>query len=566
MRRLILPILLLLAGTLPAQKPGEIPSLDLYYYVQARRERADTLAQAGKTGEALALLRATIDSLKSPGVLLMAQGWSPLQSRTANVEYDVMMIQLQQGDTTAAVTTFRRVVRAGGGPVYLDFLKQDSTRLPALRRWPAFRQLELELTRTRDRWNNTAFAAPWTSQLSQAERVAGLSVVWAEARHGYIDFRRIPELDWDSLYVATIDEVIRTPDTWEYYKVIRRFIARLRDSHTNLSLPAAIVDSLWTRPAIETRKVEDEVVVIEVADPAVSALGVKRGDRIAAIDGIPVERYVADSVDPYVAWASPQDRAVRDYFYELLRGPRDRPVRLTLVTGNAAPRTVSVPRRRSAGITPVPMVEARRIEGDLAFVSLRSMDDERYVAQFDSALASLGAVKGVIIDVRDNGGGNSSIGWNILARFLKAPVPLSLAEGMTYSALERARGRIATAPIFSTLDSMPPDSARHLDLPLVVLIGPKSFSAAEDFAVVVDQAGVPLIGMPTGGSTGQPMSFRLPGGVWARVRAKHDTYADGREFIGIGIQPTIRVPETLAALRAGRDEALERAVAYLRGR
>ena len=56
-----------------------------------------------------------------------------------------------------------------------------------------------------------------------------------------------------------------------------------------------------------------------------------------------------------------------------------------------------------------------------------------------------------------------------------------------------------------------------------------------------------------------PMSFDLPGGGSARICVKWDSYPDGREFVGKGIQPTIPVVATVADVRSGRDPVLERA-------
>lgn len=100
--------------------------------------------------------------------------------------------------------------------------------------------------------------------------------------------------------------------------------------------------------------------------------------------------------------------------------------------------------------------------------------------------------------------------------------------------------------------------------PVAVLIGPQTFSAAEDFLVSYDlmKRGL-IIGEASGGSTGQSLSLKLPGGGSARICIKRDTYPDGRAFVGTGIMPTIDVKSTVADLRNGRDVVLERAIAEL---
>jgi C-terminal processing protease CtpA/Prc len=73
-----------------------------------------------------------------------------------------------------------------------------------------------------------------------------------------------------------------------------------------------------------------------------------------------------------------------------------------------------------------------------------------------------------------------------------------------------------------------------------------------------------IVGEPSGGSTGQPLFFKLPGGGTARVCTKADTYPDGRQWVGKGVQPTLPVAPTVADMQQGRDTVLEAAVTALK--
>lgn len=93
------------------------------------------------------------------------------------------------------------------------------------------------------------------------------------------------------------------------------------------------------------------------------------------------------------------------------------------------------------------------------------------------------------------------------------------------------------------------------DKPVVVLINEGTFSAAEDFCVGFRtmKRGT-IIGTPTGGSTGNPIPFELPGDGWLQVCSKKDTYPDGTEFVGIGILPDIEVKETISSYLSAQDD------------
>ncbi|HEX7756078.1 MAG TPA: S41 family peptidase, partial [Niabella sp.] len=101
-------------------------------------------------------------------------------------------------------------------------------------------------------------------------------------------------------------------------------------------------------------------------------------------------------------------------------------------------------------------------------------------------------------------------------------------------------------------------------VPTVLLTGNNTASAAEDFLIAADdQKHMIRMGEPSFGSTGQPLVFDLPGGGSARVCTKKDTYPDGREFVGYGVQPHIKITPGIKDYLSGKDVVLEEAVSYL---
>jgi C-terminal processing protease CtpA/Prc len=195
-----------------------------------------------------------------------------------------------------------------------------------------------------------------------------------------------------------------------------------------------------------------------------------------------------------------------------------------------------------------PGVTERRLTGNVGYVAINNFEQDSIVPWFDAAMARLGGVRALIIDVRHNGGGNSDPG-NQIVRRLSTRVSLT-AEAWTRAYLPAIRawgmgvGRHWFAP-----DTLAPHPDIHYGMPVALLVGPATFSAAEDFTVAFRQMGRGF--------------FALPGGGSARVRTKHDRFADGTEFTGVGIQPDILVRPTVAGVRAGRDEVLEAAVKAL---
>jgi C-terminal processing protease CtpA/Prc len=101
--------------------------------------------------------------------------------------------------------------------------------------------------------------------------------------------------------------------------------------------------------------------------------------------------------------------------------------------------------------------------------------------------------------------------------------------------------------------------------PLVVLTGPGTFSAAEDFLVPLQYAKrAILVGEKTAGSTGNPIRIPLPGGGMFMVVSKRDMFPDGREFVGIGISPDLEVHPTQKDLLKGTDPVLQKGIDVIR--
>jgi C-terminal processing protease CtpA/Prc len=71
-----------------------------------------------------------------------------------------------------------------------------------------------------------------------------------------------------------------------------------------------------------------------------------------------------------------------------------------------------------------------------------------------------------------------------------------------------------------------------------------------------------IVGGATAGTNGNIATFTTPGGFTVRFTGMRVTRHDGRSpHHLLGVQPDVKVAPTLAGLRAGRDEVLERGLA-----
>ena len=182
-------------------------------------------------------------------------------------------------------------------------------------------------------------------------------------------------------------------------------------------------------------------------------------------------------------------------------------------------------------------------------------------AALDSIFADTRGWKGLVIDVRVNGGGADPLGLAIAARLATEP----------YTAYAKvARGDPKDpAKLTDPQPSVVQPSARPgWHGAVVELTSRYSVSAAETFtqALMGRKPAIPRVGENTQGVFSDVLGRVLPNG-W-RMGLPNELFLNGekKSYDGPGIPPTVAVPTfTKADLEAGRDPGLERAMALVRG-
>ena len=426
--------------------------------------------------------------------------------------------------------------------------------------------------------------------LTDEDKIAGLALVWQEANYNFAFFDLAPDLDWDAEFARAIGRVMATESDYAYIREIQRFVALLGEAHTNVEPGKVIRARYGGHPAVELEEIERKAVVVNTS---VDLSGkIPLGSVIVEVDGIPVDRYLRERVFPYMS-ASTQHylwrQSIRGQAWRnvgLLIGEVDSIVEIGIETPGGEARQISLRRLTKRGaiewVQPLrresPMLTFTRLDGDILYFALNTFNDEKIVTQFEAHLDDLESARAVVLDIRNNQGGNSLNGWYIGRYFSDTPLEVSHWKTRTHTAAFKAWGRFSKDPErqahaamdawyepseFSSID--PPE--RTFVLPVAVLTGSSTYSAAEDFLSFMRAApNCFFVGGPSAGSTGQPLAFEIPGGAWVGITSKRDSMPDGTEFVGYGVMPDIEVSQSLVAYREGRDPVLERAVEALEER
>lgn len=389
-------------------------------------------------------------------------------------------------------------------------------------------------------------------------KMLGLARLWEGVNRWFV-FRDKMTVNWDSLYVATMPEMLAAKTPQEWTAVLDKMVAHAHDGHT---LVYSYSDERCT-PPFSTVMIDGKVYVREVYD---NDLGVLPGERITAIDDCPVLDYADKNVIPYIASSTPQwtIHQAFDGGGLLRRLPADT-VRLTLSDGKKI--EYAVRKYQNVRINSDKSIfKLTKITPDILVLKISSFMDNDFKHQFANIYDTIYASKALIIDVRDNAGGNSGNSDFIIRMICHDSIPTAtwtspviipafVSWGQTRDSYKGGGSKMAPftdVPLYTK--------------PIVVLANRGTFSAAEDFVSLFRGAkrGI-VIGTPTGGSTGNGVRVELiPHHSMANICSKHDISPDGTEFVGIGHLPDIHIEETWESIFLhNTDAATTEAISYL---
>jgi tricorn protease len=354
-------------------------------------------------------------------------------------------------------------------------------------------------------------------------------------------------LDWEAISASYADLASQTRTSQAFNRVVDQLFGEVNGSHTGIS---GGFDHNGPRSGmgylgVETRPVERgyEVTAVLPDGPADKKEGgLETGDVIVAVDGVALAREGTSVRELRGVMGLTYGREI---LVDILRNGEDRVVLLEPIsygTRRSLARAAELAARRD---------EVAALSNDrLGYLHIRGMSMPS-VHEFEQDLYAAAHDKdGLIIDVRDNGGGFTT---DILLASLTAP-----AHAFT---VPRGADVADVRP-----DSYPRDRRllHGYSRPIVVLCNENSFSNAEIFSHAIKTIGRgPLVGEETFGGVISTGSFKLIDGSRVRQPFRGWYLPDGTDMESRGAIPDVRVEQLPGDEVAGRDAQLEAAVSTL---
>ncbi len=380
--------------------------------------------------------------------------------------------------------------------------------------------------------------------------------IWGAFEY-FFAYRDLMAEDWDQVLKELLPRLEQAADARGYALALAEAVAHAHDSHVSVSNSRAFNQYLGlTPPPVVTRMIEDLPVVTGLG--AGAGAGLAPGDIVLRVDGEAAAERM-ERLGRYIAASTPQslDRRVMQFW---LNGDPGTAAALSVRGGDGRVRDVRLTRGSDARRSRERSCEIVQIlPGGVGYVDLDGLLPEGVDPMFEK----LRNTRAIIFDMRGYPQGTA---WLIAPRLTERKSvaaacfrrPLALApEGMW--------GDVTTLDAgWNFLQYIPESDKWKYHGQTVMLIDERTMSQAEHAGLFLEAAnGTKFIGSRSAGADGDVTNITVPGGIVISFSGQDIRHADGRPLQRVGLIPDMEVKPTIAGIRAGRDEVLEKALDYL---
>ena len=423
-----------------------------------------------------------------------------------------------------------------------------------------FKNLKNEFYLKQRNWEGTA-----------EEKIKGLMMVATEMRYwnASLDFSDI--VDWNSHASSYILRVLESKNLIQFYEVLTEMVGKVGENHTIVYFPPDIPRK-YSGCGVKLLYAGEKFLVERVDKEELKGK-IKPGDEIISVDGVAVKTYIEKNKSKYPLvrhyYCKPRTYAMYRIADVLLTGIKDSNISVKLAHPNGKTYRLSLKRdayktvKKQSRSKNNKLVELEILKENIYYFNIKRFYGSDIYQDFLELIKDLDTkeAKGVVIDLRINGGGNSGYGDRIFSHFIEKPLN-NYVFSYHPARLPRRESTqsLGLLGLFKGGYPIEPAAEKKFSCPVVLLISPRTGSAAEDFSFCFKyhKRGT-IVGLPSGGATGMGRMLLLPGGGSMRITLNVDIY-----FCWRGIQPDYWVDFSSQDIVEGRDPQMHKALEILR--
>jgi len=344
--------------------------------------------------------------------------------------------------------------------------------------------------------------------------------------------------DWKAIKATYLAKIKAGLDTESFYKEMRAMVFELGDDHSNYLSPIDVEaeaadlkgENNYVGVGIYgTYNFDKSSFVVISTFPGSSAeyAGLQAHDSIILVDGLPITQELGNR----------------------LRGPECSVVLAKVQSPGEAPRDVMLMRYRIESSIPV---EARLVNtsdgSKIGYISVPTFFDETIPPQVEEALNRFGPLDGLILDLRENSGGSSTVTYPIMSFFINGKLGRFVSR-------ERSRPlEIKANPIQNSQT-----------VPLIVLVGVDTVSFGEIFSGVMQDSGrAKIVGQTSLGNVEVLSGFDFEDGsvMWLAAETFKSAFSDAN-WEQTGIVPDVQAFAPWDTFYFDTDPAIQASVELL---
>ena len=321
--------------------------------------------------------------------------------------------------------------------------------------------------------------------------------------------------NWNEIEARYRGEIETGLDTQSFYNEMSTMITELGDEHSFFLSPMEVAESeaelkgdvqfvgvgIYGEPDFERGRL---IVVSTFPGSPAEFAGIQDHDSILTVDNQPIQ----------------------EEFGNLLRGPQCSAVKLTVQSPGETPRDVMLIRYAIEGNVPIDARIVTTTDGSkIGYIFIPSFFDETLPGQIKDALTEFGKLDGLILDLRMNGGGSSSVTYPILEYFIDGRL-----------------GQFVSRDDARALDIEANEIQNSQTVPLIVMVSKDTVSFGEIFAGVMKDSGrAKIVGETSLGNVEVLHGYDFKDGsqVWLAAETFHSAFSN-TNWEETGIVPDVQ--------------------------
>ena len=316
------------------------------------------------------------------------------------------------------------------------------------------------------------------------------------AEYAYFDEK---DTDWGQVRQHYRKEIESTSEAGAFISILERTLEELYDNHVHLTYNTPTSPCIVpSRSDLHAEWRQEGATVLAVREGFQVALsGVRPGDVILSINNVAIAEAVELRLP--ISVTTPTTELRNWVLNKVLAGNRgvSRTIEVSRSGRQLSFRLEAGRFDRQYAVQHNCRLETRWLSHDFGYISINdSLGDFSTIFLFDAALAELSAAKGLVLDLRRAGGGNTSVLEGVAGRLV--------ASRVAYQRTVSPSGE----EFISYLE--PRGNSPYLQ-PIVLLVGPWTGSAGEGLAIslsAVDRAST--VGLKMAGLEGGVFHHRMP--------------------------------------------------------